>query len=275
MSRTVISLTFLVLVCLVLDDLILADDRQPNILDQVGIDQKLDNQIPLDLRFVDEKGKSVQLKEYFGEKPILLTLVYYECPMLCTLILNGTLRALRTLEFSAGKEFNVLTVSIDPDETPPLAAGKKEEYLGRYRRQGAERGWHFLTGEEDQIRQLADAVGFRYAYDPESGEYAHASGIMVVTPSGRMARYYYGVEYSPRDIRLGLVEAAEEKIGSPVDQLLLFCYHYDPLTGKYSLAIMTFLRIGGVLTIVAMASLILLLLRRDRRQAETQAEAGA
>jgi protein SCO1/2 len=231
--------------------------------ERVGIDQKLNAQVPLDLKFTEASGKEVMLRDYFGEKPVILTLVYYECPMLCTLILNGTLRALRTLEFNAGQEYEVLTVSINPRETPELASSKKQEYLSRYQREGAENGWHFMVGDEDPIKSLADSVGFRYEYDEASGQYAHASGIMILTPEGKVARYFYGVEYSPRDIRLGLVEAAEEKIGTPTDQVLLLCFHYDPLTGKYSFTVMTILRIAGAFTILGIVVLLAFLLRRD------------
>lgn len=246
---------------------------QPDILDNVGLDQKLGSQIPLDLKFLDESGNTVRLGDYFGEKPVILTLVYYECPMLCTYILNGTLRAMRALEFSAGEEFEVVTVSINPEETPELAMIKKVKYLESYQREGAQKGWHFLTGPEDQIRPLADAVGFRYAYDPASGEYVHASGIMVLTPGGQVARYFYGVEYSPRDLRLGLVEASNNEIGTPTDQVLLFCYQYNPLTGKYSFAILSILRVAGALTLIGIALLITVLIRRERK-APAQVQAG-
>lgn len=242
-----------------------------SVLDQVGLDQKLGEQVPLGLEFRDESGRTVHLRDYFGERPVLLTLVYYECPMLCSLILNGTVRALRTLEFDVGREFDVLTVSIDPEETPELAAAKRMEYLSSYRREGAEKGWHFLTGREDQIRQLADSVGFRYALDPASGEYAHAAGIMVLTPEGKVARYFYGVEYSPRDLKLGLIEASEKKIGSPVDQLLLLCYHYDPLSGRYNFAVMTAVRVGGVLTVLGIVTLLWTLIRRERKSGSAAA----
>jgi protein SCO1/2 len=241
-------------------------DGGPDILENVGLDQKLGSQVPLDLEFLDESGQRVTLGQYFGENPVILTLVYYECPMLCTLILNGTVRALRAMNFSAGQEFQIVTVSINPEETPSIASEKKAQYLESYRREGAENGWHFLTGTEDQIRPLADAVGFRYAYDPESGEYAHAAGIMVLTPEGKVARYFYGVEYSPRDIRLGLVEASSNQIGSPVDQILLFCYHYNPLTGTYTFTILSILRVAGVLTILGLGLLLFVLLRKDRRR---------
>jgi protein SCO1/2 len=238
---------------------------RPNILSNVGLDQRLDAEVNGQLQFVDEAGNQVRLAQYLGQRPVILTLVYYECPMLCTLILNGVVRALRTLEFSAGREFDVLTISIDPGETPELAVAKKTEYLESYGREGAEAGWHFLTGQEDQIAELAKTVGFRYAYDENSGEYAHASGIMILTPEGRVARYFYGVEYSPRDVRLGLVEASNNQIGSPVDQILLFCYHYDPTRGKYSMAILNFLRLAGVATVLAIAGFLFIMIRRDRR----------
>jgi len=241
------------------------ETARPNILENVGLDQKLNAQVNGDLQFFDEEGNQVKLGQYFGKKPIILTLVYYECPMLCTLILNGVVRALRTLNFSAGEEFEIITVSIDPGETPELALTKKTQYLESYDRPKAAEGWHFLTGKEDQIAQLTEAVGFRYVYDEKSGEYAHASGIMVLTPEGRVSRYYYGVEYSPRDLRLGLVEASDSKIGSPVDQILLFCYHYDATTGRYSIAIMNFLRLAGVATILAIGAFLLVMIRRDRR----------
>lgn len=248
--------------------------KQPEALKNVGLDQKLGSQVPLNLNFLDESGAPVTLGDYFGEKPVILTLVYYECPMLCTYILNGTLRAMRAMEFSAGNEFDVVTVSINPDETPELAMSKKVEYLENYQRESGQKGWHFLTGTEDQIKTLADAVGFRYTYDPASGEYVHASGIMVLTPDGQVARYFYGVEYSPRDLRLGLVEASNNEIGSPTDQVLLFCYQYNPLTGKYSFAILSILRVAGALTLIGIALLITLLIRRERKgPAQVQASA--
>ena len=239
---------------------------QPDILRDIGIDQKLNERVPLDLVFHDESGKPVQLSEFFGEKPVILALVYYECPMLCTLILNGLLKSLRMLSFDVGDQFNVVTVSFDPGETPSLAAEKKKNYINQYGRHGAERGWHFLTGEETSILQLTQAVGFRYTYDPEKDQFVHASGIMVLTPQGKLARYFYGVEYSPRDLRLGLVEASAGKIGSPVDKVLLYCYHYDPVTGKYGLIIMRVLRLAGLATVVALGAFMVVMFRRDRRK---------
>ncbi len=234
--------------------------------DKIGLDQNLNAQIPLDLSFTDEKGRTVAIGDFLGERPALLTLVYYECPMLCTQILNGLTRSLRVLSFDVGKEFDVITVSIDPDETPSLAAAKKAEYVKRYGRASADRGWHFLTGRKDQIERLAQAVGFRYQYDPETGLYLHASGIMVLTPEGKLARYFYGIDYAPKDVRLGLIEASQNKIGSAVDQLLLLCYQYDPSTGKYGLVIMNSLRVAGGLTVVTMVGFIVLMLRRERRE---------
>jgi len=233
-------------------------------LDQVGIDQKLNTQVPLDLEFVDETGKTVKLGQYFGKKPVVLSLVYYECPMLCTLVLNGMLRTFRTMSFDVGDEFEVVTVSFSPTETPALASAKKESYLEKYGREGSGDGWHFLTGREDQIKRLADAVGFRYTYDPETEQYAHASGIMVLTPKGRVARYYYGIEYAPRDLRLGLVEAAENRIGSPVDRILLYCMHYDPMTGKYGVVIKNVLRLTGFATVLLLSGFIAVMLTRER-----------
>jgi protein SCO1/2 len=226
----------------------------------------LNEQVPLDLTFRDETGKNVQLRDYFGEKPVILSLVYYECPMLCSLVLNGLLRSLRALAFTAGEEFNVVTVSFNPVETPPLAAAKKEAYLQNYGRPGATAGWHFLTGEEEAIQQLTRAVGFRYVYDPASKQYAHASGIIVLTPQGKIARYFYGIEYAPRDLRLGLVEASANKIGSPIDQVLLFCFHYDPAGGKYSLIIMNVIRLAGLATVLALGAFMFVLFRRDQHR---------
>jgi protein SCO1 len=223
---------------------------RPELLKEVGVDQKLNDSIPLDLTFRDEHGNSVALGQYFGSKPVILTLVYFNCPMLCTQVLNGLDRSLELIPMSIGKDFNVLTVSIDPTDQPVLAEAKQAVYLGMYGRPGAAQGWHFLTGDEPQIKQLAAAAGFRYAYDPDSKQYAHASAIMVLTPSGRISRYFYGISYPERDLRLGLVDASEGKIGSPVDQILLFCYHYDPHIGKYGLMISRVLQLAGGLTVL-------------------------
>jgi len=242
-----------------------------DILDDIGIEQKLNDQVPLDLTFTNENGEEVQLKDLFRGKPVVLSLVYYECPMLCTMILNGLLKTLNVLSFDAGDEFDVITVSFDPRETSEMASKKKTNYLEQYGREGASEGWHFLTGEEAAIKELTDAVGFKYKYNPENDQYVHASGIMVLTPAGKISRYAYGVEYSPRDLKLALMEASKEKIGSPVDQLLLYCYHYDPATGKYGVAIMNVIRIVGSLTVIILVSFIVIMLRRDRRAKNTLA----
>jgi protein SCO1 len=242
----------------------------PAALRDVVIEQKLNAQVPPDLVFRDESGRSIKLGEYFGSKPIILALVYYECPMLCTQVLNGLMGSLKVLSFDVGEQFLVLTVSFDPRETPDLAAGKKESYMGRYSRPGADAGWHFLTGPESSIEALTHAVGFRYRYDVEKGQFAHASGIMVLTPQGKISRYFYGIEYSPRDLRLGLVEASNNRIGSPVDQLLLFCYHYDPATGKYGAVVMNFVRLGGAATVLTLGSILILFFRRDARRSQSR-----
>lgn len=238
-------------------------NQKPSILDQVGIDQRLNQQVPLDLAFVDEHGQAVQLKQYFG-KPVILIMVYYQCPMLCSQVLTGFSGAMNGIvRFNIGREFNVVTVSIDPRDTAQEAAAAKKRYLQRYRRPEAEQGWHFLTGRKDQIDALAQAVGFRYAWDPEIQQFAHASGIMLLTPDGRVAQYYYGIEYAPRDIQLGLIEASKGKIGNVVDQVLLYCYHYDPRQGKYGAAIFNVLRLSALATVLVLGGFMLLMFRRD------------
>jgi len=238
-------------------------DQKPQILQQVGIDQKLNTQLPLDLTFRDESGKTVRLGDYFGSKPVIVSLVYYRCPMLCEQVLNGMTAALNVLKFDVGKEFNIVTVSIDPTETPEMAAKKKEVFLHRYQRPTAAQGWAYLTGDQANIARLAKAVGFRYVYDERTKQYAHASGIVVATPQGRLAQYYYGIEYSPKDLRLGLIEASQNKIGTVVDQLLLYCYHYDPETGHYGAIAMRIMRIGGALTVLLLGGFVITMLRRE------------
>jgi protein SCO1/2 len=263
------------LVCVMLQALVVrpatAQPVLPPVLRSVGFDQKLDAQVPLDLEFRNEAGQSVQLRDYFNGKPVILVLAYYKCPMLCTQVLNGLTRALLDLKFDVGREFNVVTVSFDPRETSALAAAKKKTYLERYGRPGADQSWHFLTGEPEPITRLTDAVGFRYTYDPRNDQFAHASGIMILTPTGRLSRYFYDIAFSPRDLRLGLVEASANRIGSPVDQVLLFCFHYDPAEGKYGPIIMNFVRLGGVLTLLAVGTLLAVLWRQERRQARQSA----
>lgn len=237
---------------------------QPEALRGVGIDQHLDQQVPLDLTFRNESGAAVTLGSLLRGKPVILNLVYYKCPMLCTLVLNGLLSAMRALPFDVGQEFDVITVSFNPEDTPELAAQKKAAYLAQYRRPGAEAGWHFLTGDAASIEPLADAMGFHYRYDPERKEFAHAAGIAVLTPRGVIARYFFGVEFAPRDLKFGLIEAADSHIGSPIDQLLLFCYHYDPSTGRYSTAVLNVVRAAGLLTLLVLGGFIVRALRRER-----------
>jgi protein SCO1/2 len=233
------------------------------ILKEVGLDQKLDAQVPLDLKFSDEQGREVTLGSLFGHRPVVLALVYYECPMLCTEVLNGLVSSLQTISFNAGNEFDIVAVSFDPGETPALAAQKKALYVKRYGRPGADTGMHFLTGREDAIHALTNAVGFKYQYDPSTDQFAHTAVLTVLTPAGHVSRYLYGIEYQPRSLRLALVEAADGKIGTPVDKALLYCYHYDPETGKYGLAIMNLVRLGGIMTVAAAVSFIVLNLRRQ------------
>jgi protein SCO1 len=237
----------------------------PAVAERVGVDQRLDAQVPLDLEFKDERGNPVRLADFFGRKPVVLSLVYYRCPGLCTMTLNGMSRSFKPLQFSAGREFEVVTVSIDPRETPALAAEKKSHYVRQYGREGADAGWHFLTGDQQNIEKLAKAVGFRYVYDEKTDQFAHGAAIMVLTPGGRLSRYFYGLEYSSRDLRWGLVEASEGRIGSLADAVNLLCYQYDPTTGKYGVPIMRALRGGAVLTVLGIGGFIFFAVRRERR----------
>lgn len=234
----------------------------PAALKEVKIEQKLDQQLPLELAFRDESGQSVKLGQFFGNKPVVLALVYYDCPMLCTQVLNGMVTSFRVLPFQIGNEFDVVTVSFDPRETSALAAAKKKvyvDYLPEKMRAGAQQGWHFLTGDQASIDALTEAVGFHYRYDEATKQFAHGSAIMLTTPQGKLSRYFYGVDYSARDLRLGLIESSQNKIGSRVDELLLFCYQYDPATGKYGAPVMRIMRIAGVLTLLGIVAMLLLL----------------
>jgi protein SCO1/2 len=235
----------------------------PNLLQQVRFDQQLNHTIPLNLTFTDEHGKAVELRQYFGAKPVILTLVYYTCPMLCTQVLNGLDRALENIPPTIGKDFNVVTVSIDPTDTPVLAATKQAIYTGMYNRAGAAEGWNFLVGKEAEIKQLADAVGFHYAYDPDSKQYAHAAGIMVLTPQGKLSSYFYGVQYRERDLRLALEQASGGKVGSPIDEALMYCYHYDAHNGKYDLLISRVMKIAGGLTVLIGGIILLIFFRSE------------
>lgn len=238
----------------------------PKILQKVGFDQRLNEQVPLDLPLTDEDGRQVTLGKYFQDKPVILVLAYYRCPMLCTQVLNALVQGLRDTSLSIGNDFSVVTVSFDPHDTAETAAAKKKSYVRAYGQPEAAEGWHFLTGDPKSIKRLTDAVGFRYVYDPLSDQYAHAAGIVVLTPAGKISRYFYDVHYSGRDLRLGLVEASQNKIGSPVDQILLFCFHYDPSAGKYGAAIMNFIRAGGVLTVLGLGLMFGLLMRGERKR---------
>jgi protein SCO1/2 len=231
---------------------------KPGQLEGVGIEQHLGKSLPLDATFRDDEGKEVRIGDYFGpgKKPAVLAMAYYECPMLCTLVLNGIVKALRPINFNAGEEFDVIVVSINPKETPELARQKKASYVAAYGRKGAESGFHFLTGEEKSIKAVADAVGFHYNFVPATGEFAHAASIYVLTNLGSLSRYFFGVEYSSRDLRLAFVEAADNKIGTLTDQLMLYCYRYDPSTGKYSAQIIAMVRLGGIATVLFLAGYI-------------------
>jgi protein SCO1/2 len=237
---------------------------RPPYLTNVGIEQHLDGQVPADLAFVDDTGRNVKLGDYFGKKPLILNLVYYNCTMLCGEALAGLSASMKMIKFDVGNQFDVVTVSFNPKETPEIAAAKKAEYLKRYGRPNAAAGWHFLTGPPESINALTKAVGFQYQYDATKDQYAHATAIMVLTPQGRIARYFYGVDFPPKDLRLGLVEASKGKIGNPVDQVLLYCYHYDPAAGKYGAVVSNMLKIGAGLTIFLVGGMLLILIRLDR-----------
>jgi protein SCO1/2 len=234
-------------------------------LSKVGFDQNLDAPLPLDLNFRDESGRAVALGDYFGSKPVIVTLVYFRCPMLCGEELKGLARSLKPLSMAVGKDFDVITVSIDPKDTPESAREKKAKILEYYGREGSEAGWHFLTGDEPAIAALARTVGFRYVYNAESEQYVHAAGLAIATPQGRLARDFYGIDFPPKDLQFGLIEASRGKIGSPIARLLLFCYHSDPTTGKYTLAIVNILRVVGTATALGLAAYVVAMIRRDRR----------
>lgn len=238
----------------------------PGSLRGVGIDQRLDQSIPLNLVFRDEFGKTVTLSNYFqADKPVLLAPVYYRCPMLCTQILSGVASSLKAVSLTPGKDFEIVAFSFDPKDTPETAAAKKQLYLKRFGHTGTANGWHFLTGDEANIQALTEAIGYHIKYDPATDQYAHASGVMLLTPEGRLSRYFYGVEYAPRDLRLGLVEASHHQIGTAVDEVLLFCFHYDPSTGKYGAMVMNLIRFAGAGFALACGAFLLVVWRRDLR----------
>ena len=234
------------------------------LLQKIGINQKMGAQVPIDLPFTDEFGREVTLRRYL-EKPVILALVYYQCPSLCNEVLNAVLRSVKNLEMTAGKQYDVVAVSFDPRETSRMAAAKKQTYVNGYGRPSAEEGWHFLTGPESSSKGLAESVGFRYVYDALTNQYAHGSAIMILTPAGRVARYFYGINYPARDVRLGLVEASNERIGTATDQVLLYCFHYDPATGKYALVVMNVLRLAALVTLGSLCAFMMVMFRRDFR----------
>ena len=238
----------------------------PAILKKVSIQQNLNSQIPPDLEFRDEGGKTVRIGDYFGKKPIVLSLVYFDCPALCTEVLNGELRTMNAISLNLGSDFEAVTVSFEPKDTPALAKAKRDVYIGQYGRPGAVNHWHFLTGEQQSIDALTNVAGFQYAYDRAIHQYAHAAAIMVLTPGGRIDRYFYGVIYPARDFRLGLVEASEGKIGTITDHAMLYCYQYDPMTGKYGIVIINVLRISGGLTVLALGIFMAIMFLRERKR---------
>lgn len=241
----------------------------PKVLKEVGIEQKLGNQLPLDAQFTDAEGKTVKLGDYFNNgKPVILALVYFECPMLCNEVLNGLTGSLKGIAFDAGTEFDVVAISFDARENgkSELVRNKKDAYVARYGRPQTADGWHFLTGEQSEIDKVTEAVGFNYRWDEESNQFAHAGGVMVATPEGKLSRYFYGIDYAPKDLKFGIMDSAESKVGNPAEQLMLYCYHYDPSTGKYGLAIMNIIRLGGVITIFGMVGMFLIFWRYSKKR---------
>jgi protein SCO1/2 len=248
----------------------------PAILSKVGITQYLNEPIPPGLIFRDETGKPVRIGDFFKQRPIVLSLVYFDCPALCTEVLNGELRAMKAISLDLGKDFDAVTVSFEAKDTPALAKAKRDVYAGQYGRPGAAEHWHFLTGEQQSIDALTNAAGFHYAYDSSIRQYAHAAAILILTPDGRIDRYFYGVQYPARDVRLGLVEASQGRIGTLTDHALLYCYQYDPMTGKYGVVVMNVLRAAGGLTVLLLGIFMtMMFLRERRRQAEVSPAAGA
>jgi protein SCO1/2 len=239
--------------------------QMPAVLADVRFDQRLNEQLPLDVRFKDDEGRDVKLGDYFGKKPVVLAFVYYECPMLCTQVLNGLTTSLGVLDETVGREFDVVAISFDARETPALANGKKKSHLDRYKRPESANGWHFLTGDEASIKAVTSAAGFSYVWDEKTQQFAHPSGIIVATPDGKLSRYFFGIEYAPRDVKLALVESSEGRIGNAIDQLLLYCYHYDPATGSYGFVAMGAVRVGGAITVLALVGFVVMSIRRDMR----------
>lgn len=253
----------------VAEDSLVDPSNMPGPLSQVSVDQKLGDFMPLDAELVDAQGQTVKLGDYFGDRPVILAFVYYECPMLCSLIMNGVASSLSILSFVPGEEFDVVAISIDHEETPEMARKARQDSLQRYGRPDAD-GWHFLTGDEDTVRRVAAAAGFGFEYIPATDEWAHGSAIMVATPEGQLAQYFYGVEYPPKDLRLALVEASNGEIGSLVDQILLYCYRYDPEIGQYTVLTMRILRIAGATFAFGLIIYMWISFRRDKRDKKAQ-----
>jgi protein SCO1/2 len=247
----------------------------PAPLREIGFDQNLDRLLPPDIPFTDEQGRPVRVGDYFGTRPVVLAFVYYDCPLLCMQVLNALAGALDVLSLEPGKDFEVVTISFDPREKPALAAAKKEAALQRYKRPGGAAAWHFLTGDQSAIERAARAAGFRFVWDDRLKQFAHPTGIIVLTPDGRVARYLFGIEYGPRDLRLAIVDASAGKVGSPIDSFLLYCYHYDPMTGRYGLVVMRAIRLAGAATVLALGTFIVVMVRRERRARSTQHPAPA
>jgi protein SCO1/2 len=245
-------------------------DTLPQLKD-VSFKQRLNEMLPLDASFIDETGQRVALGQYFGRRPVLLAFVYYGCPMLCTQVMNGLSSALKVMPFVAGEDYEVVLISFDPGDTPATAAEKKRAHLEYWSAGRDAASWHLLTGDEASIRRATSAAGFSYQWDPPTGQFAHVSGILVVTPEGRLSRYFYGVEYSPKELRLALVESGEGRIGSSIDELLLYCFHYDPESGRYGLVVMNLVRLGGVMTVLGMAGYIVVMRRRELSGAQKRA----
>jgi protein SCO1/2 len=237
----------------------------PPALREIGFDQNLDGQMPLDTPFKDEAGRTVKLGDYFGTRPVVMVFAYYDCPMLCTVVINGLASALNVLSLQPGSDFEIVTVSFNPRDTPATASAKKASYIARYKQPGGAGAWHFLTGDQRSIDRVTKAAGFRYVWDQDTQQFAHPTGVMVLTPDGRLARYLFGIEYGPRDLRYAIVDASKGKVGSAVDSLALYCYHYDPAAGKYTVAIMRLVRAGGAATVLALGAFIFIMTRKERQ----------
>jgi len=261
--RPIFAVILLLSAAVVRADSLAPGNTMPGPLREVRYEQRLNEQAPLALPFRDETGRAVKLGDYFGRRPVLLVFAYYHCPMLCDMVLQGVETSLKPLSLAPGRDFDVVVASIDPKETPALAAAKKQEILARYGRPATAGGWHFLTGPQPSIDRLANAAGFRYVYDPQSNQFAHAAGLVILTPEGRISRYLFGIEFAPRDVKLGLVESAGGKIGGVVDQVLLYCFHYDPAIGRYSAATLAIVRLASIATVAGLVLMIVLLRRRE------------